>query len=209
MPRRAPIDPEGYYHVSSRGSFGHPLFTTPEEHELYLALYDRTARKLGWITLAWALLWNHHHFLVKLTAGGLSEGMRVINHSFARRMNEAAGRTGSGHLVRHGFHAGALETESHLHATCRYIELNAARARGVRPEDWPWSGYRAALGLELPRAFHHVPKLLELFGPTPNAARRTYRRFVEDGLASDGDGSSGRDPFPGKGYETLILHPRP
>ena len=190
MPRRAPIDPEGYYHVSSRGSFGHPLFTTPEEHELYLALYDRTARKLGWITLAWALLWNHQHFLIKLTAGGLSEGMRVVNHTFSRRMNALAGRTGSGHLVRHGFHAGLLETESHLQATCRYIELNAAKARHVLPEDWPWCGYRAAVGLEHPRPFHHVPQLLELFGPSPNIARRTYRRFVEDGLAFNDDAAA-------------------
>ena len=134
--------------------------------------------------------------------------MRVINHSFARRVNAAAGRTGSGHLVRHGFHAGALVTESHLHETCRYIELNATRAREVHPEDWPWSGYRAALGLEFPRPFHHVPQLLELFGPSPNVARRTYRRFVEDGLASDGDGSAGRDPFPGKGYETITVRPQ-
>lgn len=184
MPCRAPIDPEGYYHVSSRGNFGQALFETPEQHELYLALYGRTATKLGWITLTWALLWNHHHFLIKLTNGGLSEGMRVINHGFARRLNAVAGRTGAGHLVRHGFHAGALETESHLLATCRYIDLNPARALGVHPEDWPWSGYRATLGLDHPRPFHLAPKLLELFGPSPNIARRAYRRFVENGLDS-------------------------
>ena len=184
MPRRPPIDPEGYYHVSSRGNFGEALFETAEQHELYLTLYSRTAAKLGWITLAWTLLWNHHHFLIKLTNGGLSEGMRVINHGFARRLNAATGRTGAGHLVRHGFHAGLLETESHLLSTCRYIDLNAVRALAVQLEDWPWSGYRAAVGLEHPRPFHQVPKLLELFGPSPNVARRTYRRFVEDGLDS-------------------------
>ncbi|HST19436.1 MAG TPA: hypothetical protein VLK36_17475 [Gaiellaceae bacterium] len=183
MPPRPPIDPQGYYHVGSRGNFGRPLFETPEHHELYLALYGRTAAKLGWVTLAWTLLWNHHHFLIKLTEGGLSEGMRVINHGFSRRLNEQSGRTGTGHLVRHGFHAGLLETEAHLLATCRYIELNAVAARQEkRLERWPWSGYRAAIGLEHPRPFHHVPAVLELFGPTPKAARRAYRRFVEDGL---------------------------
>jgi len=183
VPRRLPIDPEGYYHVTSRGNFGRPLFETPEHHELYLALYGRTAIRLGWITLAWTLLWNHHHFLIKLTTGGLSEGMAVINRSFSRRLNELNGRTGTGHLIRHGFYAGRLDTEAHILATCRYIELNAVSARPDESlADWPWSGYRAALGLEHPRPFHHVSHLLELFGPTPNAARRTYRRFVEDGL---------------------------
>ena len=181
--RRPPVDPQGYYHVTTRGNFGAPLFETPEQHELYLFLYGRTAIQLGWITLAWTLLWNHHHFLVKLTDGRLSEGMRVINSSFSRRINYGKGRTGAGHLVRHGFFAGPLETESHLLATCRYIDLNAVNAKQSRDlESWRWSGYRAALGLEHPRPFHHVASLLELFGPTPNSARRAYRRFVEDGL---------------------------
>jgi REP element-mobilizing transposase RayT len=176
VPHRAPIDPQGYYHVTSRGNFGRPLFETAQDHELYLALYGRTAVKFGWITLAWTLLWNHHHFLIKLTDGGLSEGMRVINNCFSRRVNAINGRTGTGHLVKHGFYAGSLESESHLLATCRYIDLNA---------------------VEHPRPFHHVSRLLELFGPTPNVARRSYRRFVEDGLVS-----AGRVPSPGDGDET-------
>jgi putative transposase len=197
MPRRAPIDPQGYYHVTTRGNFGHPLFESEEHHELYLRLYDRTARRLGWITLAWTLLWNHHHFLIKLTEGGLSEGMGVINRGFSRRMNELHQRTGSGHLVRHGFYAGEILTDAHLLATCRYIDLNAVNARREdRPERWPWSGYRAAVGLEHPRSFHDVSSLLELFGPTPNIARRSYRRFVQDGLDPERHGQS-----PGDGDE--------
>jgi REP element-mobilizing transposase RayT len=198
VPHRAPIDPQGYYHVTSRGNFGRPLFETAQDHELYLALYGRTAVKFGWITLAWTLLWNHHHFLIKLTDGGLSEGMRVINNCFSRRVNAINGRTGTGHLVKHGFYAGSLESESHLLATCRYIDLNAVAVRPSESlERWPWSGYRAAVGLEHPRPFHHVSRLLELFGPTPNIARRSYRRFVEDGLVS-----AGRVPSPGDGDET-------
>ncbi len=184
--------------MTSQGNFDRPLFETPQAHELYLALYGRTAAKFGWITVAWTLLWNHHHFLIKLTDGGLSEGMRVINHSFSRRVNAMTGRTGRGHLFKHGFYAGPLESESHLLATCRYIDLNAVAARPSESlERWPWSGYRAALGLEHPRPFHHVSHLLELFGPTPNVARRSYRRFVEDGLVS-----AGRVPSPGDGDET-------
>jgi REP element-mobilizing transposase RayT len=197
MPRRAPIDPHGYYHVTTKGNFGQPLFETREHHELYLALYDRAARKLGWVTLAWTLLWNHHHFLIKLTDGGLSEGMGVINRSFSRRMNELSGMTGSGHLVRHGFYAGLVETDAHLLAACRYIDLNAVTARREdSAEQWPWSGYRAAIGLEHPRPFHQVSALLQLFGPNPNVARRSYRRFVEEGRDPGRRGSS-----PGDGDE--------
>ena len=192
MPRRAPIDPEGYYHVSTRGNFGMPLFDTPAAHELYLELYSRYAREFEWTTLAWCLLWNHHHFLVKLSDGGLSEGMRAINHGFSRRMNAVHGRTGTGHLVRHCFHAGPIESDAHFENVCRYIEQNAVEAKQCRrPQDWPWCGYAAALGLVRPRPFHDVRALLSHFGSRPGRARARYQRLVE------------RDPFPGKCERTV------
>ena len=190
MPRRGQIDPTGYYHVSTRGNFGQPLFLTPAEHELYLDLYGRHARKHRWTTLAWALLWNHHHFLIKLTEGGLSEGMRAINHGFSRRLNAVYGRTGTGHLVRHCFFAGLIETEEHLGQAIRYIDLNAVAARRCRhPDEWPWSSYRATIGHAPPRPFHDVSATLAHFGSSHEAARVAYQAFV-------------RERFPGNGYET-------
>src|SRR5436305_7080834 len=101
MPRRAPIDPQGYCHIGSRGSYGRPLFRNANEHELFLALYTRAAKKFGWKTLTWTLLHNHHHFVVRLTEGGLSEGMRDLHGRYSRRINALDGETGKGHLVRH------------------------------------------------------------------------------------------------------------
>ena len=187
MARRQPeIDPLGYYHVSSRGSYGRPLFETPEQHELYLRLYDRFARKYGWRTLAWALMKNHHHFVIRLTDGGLSNGMRTLHSGFSRRIHAMEGQTGKGHLVRHCFYGGHLETDESVLEACRYVDLNAPRA-GVceQPEDWIWSGHRALVGLGPPRAFHHPEDLLVLLDRSPVRARRTYRSFVLAGLASD------------------------
>src|SRR5437764_6543356 len=144
MPRRPPINPEGYYHVSTRGNFGRPLFELDWEHQLYLDLYGKTARKLGWQTLTYALIWNHHHFVIKLANGGLSEGMRAVNHGFARRLNAYYGRTGKGHMVRHCFFARELEDDGDLLTVCRYVDRNpVAAGRCQAPEDWPWSGYPA------------------------------------------------------------------
>jgi putative transposase len=165
------------------------LFQSPGEHELYLDLYGRYAEKFGWKTLAWTLLWNHHHFLIKLTDDGLSEGMRRINHGFSRRINAAYGRTGKGHLVRHSFFAAAIDTEQYLLTALRYIELNAVEA-GLcdRPEDWRWSGYAATMGMTKPRPFHNTAATLGLFGRRPEESRHSYARFV-------------LGPFPGKGYD--------
>jgi putative transposase len=201
MPRRAPIDPEGVYHVSTRGNFGEPLFRNAGECALYLRLYAASAQEFGWITLDWTLLWNHHHFLIRLTGGGLSEGMRKVNHSFSRRMNAIYGRTNKGHLVRHCFYAGEIENEEHLLAACRYIDLNPVRAGQCKsPAGWRWGGYRALVGRDYPEPFHDVSQLLGLFAPTPAAAHRAYRRHVLAGLDPDGP-----DPFPGNGYDARMV----
>ena len=193
MPPREPIDDQGIYHVGVSGNFGQPLFTNAAEHELYLHLYARSASKFRWITLAWTLLWNHHHFLVELTQGGLSEGMRVVNHGFSRRMNAVYGRTGTGHLVRHAFFARRVTTDADLQGVCRYIDLNPVRAgKCSAPEDWPWSGYAATVGFARPRPFHDVRAQLSHFGDRPSRARQRYARLVT--LPS---------PLPGKGDEPV------
>jgi len=181
MPRRPPLNPCGYYHVSTRGSFGQPLFQTADEHELYLELYARSATKFGLSTLAWALIWNHHHFLVKLSDGELWEAMRRTNHSFARRMNAVYGRTNQGHLVQHSCFARELVSDEDVMTVCRYIDLNPVAAHlCTTPAEWAWSGFAATMGFVKPRPFHDVRAELRLFGETPRRASENYARFVLD-----------------------------
>ena len=93
MPRRKPIDPHGWYHVGSRGCYGQTIFRKPEECELFLDLYWRAAKKYGWVTPEWALMGNHHHFVIKLTDGGLSEGWREVHGMFSRQIHKTYGLT--------------------------------------------------------------------------------------------------------------------
>jgi REP element-mobilizing transposase RayT len=186
--RLPPIDPYGYYHVSSRGVYGRTLFHEDDERELFLGLYERAARKYRWNTLAWALMRNHHHFLISLSEGGLSEGMREVNCGYSRRLNEKYGETGQGHLVKHCFYGGHLETVDAIVAVACYIDLNPARAAlCARPTQSRWTSYRANVGLEHPRPFHQPSALLRLIDPTPAAARTAYRRHVLDALVSTSD----------------------
>jgi REP element-mobilizing transposase RayT len=185
MAERA-FDPGHYYHVGTRGNFGEPLFETPDDHEVYLKRYARVAAKYGWTTLDWCLLWNHTHFLVKLSDHGLTQGMRELNTWIARRLNAIHDQTGKGHVFRHRFSAKHVDTDGYLLEVSRYIPLNPLRAgQCERPEDWRWGGFRANLGLEYPRPFHSPPELLGLFADNPANARERYLEFVRDGQASD------------------------
>jgi len=184
--RKIPINETGYYHVSTRGSYGRPLFRNEGDHELFLSLYERTAAKYQWKTLAWALMWNHHHLLVCLTKGGLTNGMRALHSNFSRRINFIDGETNRGHLVRHCFFAGEAITVDSILRRARYIDLNPVRAGlCARPEDWRWSSYRATIGVDFPRAFHQPSELLSLFDEDLRVARRTYRRYVLEAMAED------------------------
>jgi len=194
MPRRPPIDPQGYYHVGSRGSYGQLLFRTPDQYELFLRLYARSAQKYGWETLAWVSMPNHHHFVIKLTEGGLSEGLREVHGSFSRRIHAMYGVTGQGHLVRHAFFGRELRSDAEILVAGRYVDLNESTATKRRREATHWGGYRATVGLERPRPFHNPHELLGLISPTPNSARTAYRQFVLEGLASQGP-----DPSPNDG----------
>jgi REP-associated tyrosine transposase len=182
MPRRPPFNPRGYYHIGSRGCYGRPLFRDVEEHELFLRLYARAAAKYEWKTLAWTLLFNHHHFAIRLTAGGLSEGMREVHGSYSRRINAVDDETRKGHLVRHAFFARELKDTPAILDGCRYVDLNEPRAKDIAPEASRWSGYRATIGLDPPREFHQPKELLRLVAKRREVAMSGYRRFVHEGL---------------------------
>lgn len=196
MRRKEPLKDVGYYHIGARGAYGRPLFRNTPEHELFLDLYAQAAKRYGWKTLGWALMWNHHHFLVRLVDGGLSKGMREIHGGFSRRMNKEDGLTNQGHLVRHCFFASEAITLESIKRRARYIDLNPVKA-GLceRPEQWRWSSYGATMGFAYRRPFHEPDELLGLLADDPQEARRVYGEFVQEGLGEDDP-----DPWTEQGY---------
>ena len=184
MPPRPPVNPEGWYHVGSRGTYGRTLFATADQHEMFLAMFARVARKYGLITPSWALVDNHHHFILRLTKGGLSDAMRDLHSGYSRWIHEQYAQTRQGHLFRHAFFSRELESEAAVIVACIYVDLNTTPTVGLRlPEAPSWCGYRATVGLERPRPFHHPRALLELLARHPAAARRTYQALVHESLS--------------------------
>ena len=194
VPWRAPINPEGYYHVGSRGCYGRTLFHTVNQHERFLSMYDRIARKYGWRTPSWALMKNHHHFVIHLTKGGLSEGMRELHGGYSRWLHELYGQTRQGHLFRHAFFARELKNEAALVVACSYVDLNATAAKlSTSPEESLWCGYPATIGLAHPRSFHTPSALLEIIDESPARAQAAYRKVIQFGLARRSQGPSPND----------------
>jgi REP-associated tyrosine transposase len=137
-------------------------------------------RRHDLIVHGYAVMGTHFHAVVRLAAGSLSAAMQELVGGYARWWNKQHDRFG--HAFRNHYDHRRIESQEHLIATIRYVDLNPVAARMVeRPEDFRYTSYRAHVGLEHPIAFLAQSEFLKLMGPTPDLAREAYRRFVSEG----------------------------
>ena len=88
---------------------------------------------------------NHYHFVVQTHQPNLSRLMRQINGVYTQYYNHRHAKVG--HLFQGRFNGIVVDEEAYFQEVCRYVDLNPVRAKMVkRPENWPWSSYRAHTG---------------------------------------------------------------
>jgi REP element-mobilizing transposase RayT len=183
MPRRARIEVAGAtYHVTARGNDGMPIFRDELDRTHLLGLVAGTVRDRHWVCLAYCLMDNHYHLLVRTPEPNLSSGMRFVQTRYAKRFNSRHGRRG--HVFGDRFHDRRVDGDAHILTAVAYVVLNPVRAGLVdRPEDWRWSSH--ALTVEGDDSgFVDTTAVLELLAPDLYRARERYRELV-DGVALD------------------------
>jgi putative transposase len=83
--------------------------------------------------------------LIESPQGNLSRGMRQLNEVYTKVFNQRYQRVG--HLFQGRYKAILIDKDSYLLSLYRYVVLHAVSANLVkRPEEWPWSSYRATIG---------------------------------------------------------------
>jgi REP-associated tyrosine transposase len=170
--------PHGIYHVTSRGNRGQVTFTADHDRLRFLALLERVCTKAAWVVHAYCLMPNHYHLVVEIDQPTLSSGLQTLNGVYAQTFNRRHGLVG--HLFQGRFHSVRVETDPHLLELARYLPLNPVRGRLCdEPADWPWSSYRAALGISRPAPFLSVDRVLGLFALDRRRAREAFRAYVE------------------------------
>jgi REP element-mobilizing transposase RayT len=174
--------PGGLYHVILKGNGGQAIFfTDPDRCRLLLLLQEGTAR-FDYQVHAFCLMDDHFHLLLQIGDIPLSKLMQNLAFRYTRWVNRGQQRTG--HLFQGRYRAILIDQDRYLLDMVRYIHLNPVRARCVRnPEEYPWSGQRAYLGLEtLPWLTTHAV-LRRFAADDGELARRRYARFVSAGIA--------------------------
>jgi len=154
MARAWRIEYEGaLYHVLSRGNNRSDIVFEDSDRQLFLDSLEELAERFKIDILAYVLMDNHYHLLLRTQRGNLSKSMQWFGATYTKRINVKHNR--SGHLFQGRFKNMLVENDAYLLQLSYYIHRNPLRAGLVkRLASYTWSSYR-------PYAYGHViPKWL-------------------------------------------------
>ena len=127
------------YHVVTRGTGQQMIFETNADRRRYLDTLHELLAETGGELLAWCLMENHVHLLIRQPIDRLSTTMRRLDSGYALYFNMAHGR--SGHLFQGRFLSEPVETDEYLKTVVRYIHQNPVKAGMTAGCSYPWSSY--------------------------------------------------------------------
>ena len=182
MPRTGRAVLPGYpHHIVQRGHNRQAVFAEPDDYRRYLDSLCEFKREYGVEVHAYCLMTNHVHLLLTPRDGtGIARLMKRLAGRQTRRHNRLEGRTGT--LWEGRYKSSPVDTDSHLLACCRYIELNPVRAHIlVEPETYPWSSCGARLGSGRCDWLDLDPAYLSL-GFDEAERRVEYRHFLRSAI---------------------------
>ena len=131
------------YHVVTRGNSRQTIFHDATDFEAFTSLLRRACRLRPMGLLAWCLMPNHLHLLLRpLGDGDLGSWMQWLMTSHVRyhqRRYATVGRIWQGR-----FKAFPIQQDGHFLTVLRYVERNPIRA-GIVPHAarWTWSSASA------------------------------------------------------------------
>ena len=185
MPRQPRIDIEGVLqHVMIRGIERRDIFLDDRDRSAFLTRLSQLLVKTNTDCLAWSILSNHAHLLLRPTKQKLSHMMRRLLTGYAVVFNLRHHR--NGHLFQNRYKSIVCEEDSYLLELVRYIHLNPLRA-GLVPslrklDAYRWCGHAGIMGHPILPG-QDVDEVLLMFHENMKVARSRYRDFVADGIA--------------------------
>jgi REP element-mobilizing transposase RayT len=178
MPRRPRVFAEGLtYHVYNHVARGERPFAVDREVERFIAVLRRAKKRDGLTILAWCVMPNHFHLLLRASEVPLWRSMHFIQHRFALEANRRHGVAGP--LWQSRYKAKAIQEQSYLDRLIGYVHLNPVSAGLVRdPARYRWSGHLELLGRRHD-PLTDVDAALALIEDDPEAAVRSYVQMLK------------------------------
>src|SRR5581483_11263916 len=102
----------GYHHIGARGNNKQRIFLTNQDRYLFLFLLTAAARKHDWHILAYCLMGNHYHLVIRVGLDGMSRGMCEVQTGYAVSFNRTHGRIN--HLFGNRYWSERARSDEHL-----------------------------------------------------------------------------------------------
>ena len=184
MPRSARLDvPEVLQHVMARGIEGRDIFLDTKDREAFLKRLSDLVEKGNVQLLAWCLMPNHFHLLLRTREMSLATLMRRLMTGCAMWHNRRHDR--KGHLFQNRYKSIVVEEDPYLLELVRYIHVNPVRAKILdsvsQLDRYPYTGHAVLMGHQKFNG-QDVEWILSLFGKSKSVARKRYRDFVQEGF---------------------------
>jgi REP element-mobilizing transposase RayT len=161
------------YHIFNRGAHRAKMFRSPFQFDLCLRTFERYRAKTKVDILAFCLMPNHYHLLLRQQGeGSIGDFLRLSFNSYVQSYNAIERHSGT--ILQGSPKKREVETEEYLQNLVCYFHFNPVAAKlAMKPEDWNYSDYRQWVGLE-PFRFQGSELRSELFDDAGG-----FRQFVE------------------------------
>lgn len=134
----------GIYHIMMRGIDKRHIFLQNQDYKQFFVHLQRAKTKSDAKVLAYCLMKNHVHLLIKEGSEEIGNTIRRINVGYALYHNFNYERVG--HLFQDRFKSEPVNDEGYLYTVFRYIHQNPVQAELVNNiEHYPWSSYKEYL----------------------------------------------------------------
>ena len=210
MARAVRIQRSGaWYHVTARGNERRPIYREQRDRRHFCELLSELVLRYRWRVHAYVLMDNHYHLMVETAEANLSRGMQWLNVSYSVWFNRRHQR--AGHLFQGRYKAIVVDRLGWGLEVSRQVHLNPVRVeklglgKGQRQRDavgvgcaprpaqvrerlrllrsYPWSSYRAYVGLERGPAWLTCGSVRALIGGKAGAKQRpASREHVESAV---------------------------
>ena len=173
-------------HVMSRGNNKQEIFTDDTDYARFLELLSSLCDRFDIGCVAYCLMSNHTHLLLRPREKPVSRLMQQLNSIYCQWFNRRHQRVG--HVLQGRFKARLVDHDASMVRVLRYILRNPVAAGCTKdPASWRWSSYSATAGLRNAPLWLRVEEVWEMFddgyGPPPYEQIRLLIASTLDDLA--------------------------
>lgn len=163
------------YHVTSRGNNRDYILSDPKHKAFLLKQIKEYNMKFDFELLAYVIMDNHYHLLIKINETPISEIMFNINNVLGKYLVRELKR--KGHVLEKRYTSKIVATDTYLVWLLRYIHRNPIRAHMCDDlDDYRWSShffYKSGYN-----SFINTSYILNILSPSKAAAQRLYLELV-------------------------------